>query len=85
MVKYLTNEFNEAKKKEIHDKIINSEKYKKLGRMEQNEYLEKKENAELKGKLFTEKSAELYHKKIGSNLRFLEDYLLSNLSAEGTS
>ena len=85
MVKYLTNEFNEAKKKMIHEEIINSEEYKKLGRMEQKEYLEKKENAELKGKLFTEKSAELYHKKIGTDLRLLGKYLHSNLSVEGSS
>ena len=81
----MTNEFNEAKKKVINEKIMNSEAYKGLRRKERKEYLEKKENAELKGKLFTEKSAELYHKKVGSNLRFLEVYLHSDLSVEGTS
>ena len=53
--------------------------------MEQKEYLEKKENAELKGKLFTEKSAELYHKKIGTDLRLLGKYLFSKLTIEGIS
>ena len=85
MVKYLTNEFNEAKKTMIHEENINSEEYKKMGRMEQKEYLEKKENAELKGKLFTEKSAELYHKKIGTDLRLLGKYLFSKLTIEGIS
>ena len=85
MVKYLTNEFNEAKKKMIHEEIINSEEYKKLERMEQKEYLEKKENAELKGKLFTDQSAEFYYEKIGTNLRLLEDYLRSNITIEGIS
>ena len=85
MVKYLTNEYNEAKKKKVHEKIMNSEAYKGLRRKERKEYLEKEANEELKEKLFTEKSAELYHKKLGSNLRFLEKYLPSDLSVEGTS
>ena len=85
MVKYLTNEFNEAKKKVINEKIMNSEVYKGLRRKERKEYLEKEANEKLKEKLFTKKSAELYYKKIGSDLRSLEEYLPSDLSVEGTS